>query len=262
MLTELIVVKYAQEVGYDKSLISFSKDCTQILVPLLNGVFVVTIVVSVVQRTAGTIKPFFLTICPSACAWPATYIRTKSVDQDLEFCFNATLSSANSNQDHLKDLLLEARMSFPSFQEALLTFVLVFVIGYWHSKRVTSVLRNLHTVRLLVSTTGVIALILMSHSKVVRHKNWLSDIWSGIVIGGLIAVHQAIGTHTSFEKPRTTYIHSNRSDVRGMELHHVNIPRVTYRQSLVQRRRHQFSREDLRAEVGATPNPVFFTNKQ
>lgn len=233
----------------------------------MNGLFSVTIITSVIQRTSGTIKPFFLTICPAACAWPATLIQTKSVDEDLEFCFNATLFSGNSNQEHLKSLLVDARMSFPSFQEAVLTFIIVFLACYWHTKRISHALSSCDVMRLLSFTVLVIVLIMTSHSKMVRHKNWLSDILSGIAIGVLLALHQTTGWHStpSLRCAGQLNIQSHRmSDgSHGAELKPVSIPRVTYRNSLAERRRSHFSCDDLHTVVTGTTNPSFlFTHKQ
>ena len=263
-MTELAVVAYSEEMDYDRALIFFSKKCVQTLMPLLNGLFSVTIVTSVIQHTAGTIKPFFLTICPAACAWPATLIRTKDVEEDLEFCFNVTSFSGNSNQDHLKSLLSDARMSFPSFQEALLAFVVVFLAGYWRTKRIARALSSCDAIRLLSFSAMVVVLVLMSHSKMVRHKNWLSDIWSGIAIGVVLALHQTTGWHIapSLRCSGQLNIQSHRKSGEA-ELKQVNIPRVTYRRSLVERRRNHFSRDDLHRGVTGTANPSFlFTSKQ
>ena len=259
--------------GGQNPLAAFCRECTGSLIPLLNGLFAVTITTSLCQRVSGTVKPFFLTICPAACAWPATMIRTTSPEEEFEFCFNTTLTE-NHRSENLVSLLRDARMSFPSFQEAIFAYVLLYITCYWHMRRVVPLVARFEPLRLLFFTTMTGVLLLMSHSKIVRHKHWLSDVICGIAIGVVIALHQMIG---SAESPCPTS--SGQLDLMpsvwptqkrrsqgccAAELKRVSIPRVTYRHSLAQRRLSQSqSREDvsLRDMSGATNASFFLTNK-
>lgn len=267
VVTELAVIIYSKELDYDRSINFLAKKCIQTLLPLLNGLFAVTIVTSVIQRTDGTIKPFFLTICPAACAWPSTLIRTKSVEEDLETCFNGTNFSINSNHDHLKSLLEDARLSFPSFQEAAVAFLLIFITGYWHTKRVTRALSDWDAIRLLSFTAMIVILVLMSQSKMNRHKNWVSDIWCGIAIGVTFAVHQSVGWHAlpSLRSAAQVKFPPQRNDfeLQVTQPKPVVIPRANYRTSLVDMRKLHSSQQELREMRTGTTNPSFFcSNKQ
>lgn len=189
--------KFSDQSGRSKMVVSCSlriHPCVRRVVRFCGvfavGFFSTWILTDFTQRITGRLTPYFLTVCKP--------------DFDLLDCSQFVTNYSCTSMDTI--LIDKARRSFPSLHASLASFSSVFMTAY-----VTShvVVPNARLPPVLLGISSVGGAFIWGASRVMSHRHFWSDVWTGFAMGTLIALYLVVcvlqnfmeSCHSSEDRP-------------------------------------------------------------